>query len=73
VRVEVPEPVTAVGLKEELVAAGNPVTLKLTVAGNGPSGAMVTLYVVLERLLTVRLFGETEMEKSATTSVTCVE
>jgi hypothetical protein len=53
VRVEVPEPATDVGLKEELVAAGNPVTLKLTVAENGPNGAMVTLYLVLDRRSTV--------------------
>jgi len=53
VRVELPEPVTDVGLKEEFVAAGSPVTLKLTVAENGPNGAMVTLYLVLERRRTV--------------------
>ena len=53
VRVEVPEPATDVGVKEEPVFAGNPATLKLTVAENSPNGAMVTLYVVVERRRTV--------------------
>jgi len=73
VKVEVPEPVTEVGLNEELIRAGNPVTLKATLLENGPTGATVILYVVLERRRTVWPLGETEIEKSATTSVTWVE
>jgi len=48
VRVEVPEPATDVGLNEELVRRGNPLTLKLTEAVNAPNGVIVTAYVVLE-------------------------
>jgi hypothetical protein len=53
VRVEVPEPVTDVGLNEELVRGGNPLRLKLTEEGNGPNGVIVTPYVVLEFRVTV--------------------
>jgi hypothetical protein len=53
VRVEVPEPVTEVGLNEELVLAGNPVRLNVTVPTNGPNGVTVTPYAVLEPLLTI--------------------
>ena len=73
VSVELPEPATDVGLKDALVRRGNPVTLKFTVAENGPKAVMVTVYVVFEPRLTVWLLGEAEMVKSATTRVTCVE
>jgi len=53
VRVEVPEPATDVGLNEELVREGNPLTLKLTGEVNGPNGVIVTPYVVLEFGVTV--------------------
>ena len=43
VSVEVPEPVTAVGLKLALVRMGNPETLRLTVPENPPVGVMVTV------------------------------
>lgn len=70
--VEVPEPATDAGLKDALTRDGTPVTLKLTVAPNDPAGVIVTVYVACEPRFTVRVLGETEMVKSATTSVTCV-
>ena len=73
VRVELPEPATDVGLNELLVRAGNPLTLKFTVPENGPEAVIETVYVPLEPRLIVRVDGEAEMLKSATTSVTCVE
>ena len=71
--VEVPEPLTDVGLNEALVCLGTPLTLKLTLDENGPSGATETVNVVLEPRLTVALPGDTAREKSATTNVTWVE
>ena len=53
VSVELPEPGTVVGLNDALVSPGNPVTLNVTVAGNGTKAETVTVYVVLEFLLTV--------------------
>ena len=53
VNVVLPEPTTDVGLNEALVRAGNPLTLKLMVAENGPRAVTVTVYVVFEFLLTV--------------------
>jgi len=67
------EPTTDVGLNEALVRAGNPLTLNFTVAENGPRAVVVTVYVVFAFPLTVRVLGDAEREKSATTSVTCVE
>lgn len=72
VSVEMPEPGTLPGLNDALVCAGNPLTLNITVAENGPRGDTVTVYVVVEDLLTVRLLGEAAIEKSTTESVTCV-
>jgi len=68
---ELPEPATEVGLNAALVRAGRPLTPKLTFAENGPEGEIVTVYDVCEPRLTVWLVGETEIEKSATTRVTC--
>lgn len=53
VKVEVPEPVTEVGLNEEVIRAGKPVTVKVTLLANDPTAATVMLYVVLERRRTV--------------------
>ena len=53
VSVELPEPGTVAGLNDELVRAGNPVTLNVTVAENGPSAETVAVYVVFEFALTV--------------------
>jgi hypothetical protein len=72
VSVELPFPGTLPGLKDELVRAGNPLTLNVVVAENGPKAEMVTVYVVFELLaaVSVWLLGETEIEKSATVRFT---
>ena len=41
VKVDVPEPVIEVGLNEEFIRAGSPVTLKVTLLENGPTGVTV--------------------------------
>jgi hypothetical protein len=51
--VDLPEPGTVAGLNDALVRAGNPVTLNFTLAENGPRAETVTVYVVLEFLVTV--------------------
>jgi hypothetical protein len=43
VMVEVPEPVTVVGLKLALAPAGNPPALKVTVPEKPPDGVIVTV------------------------------
>ena len=43
VRVEVPEPVTELGLKFALVRFGSPLTLKLTMPLKPPEGVIVTM------------------------------
>ena len=43
VNAELPEPGTYLGLNDALVCLGNPVTLKFTVAENGPTGVIVTV------------------------------
>jgi hypothetical protein len=53
VSVELPEPGTVVGLNAALVLAGNPLTLNVAVAVNGPRAEIVTVNVVLDFLLTV--------------------
>ena len=53
VSVELPEPATVAGVNDALVLAGNPVTLNVMVAVNGPKAEAVTVYVELEFLLTV--------------------
>jgi len=53
VSVVLPEPATDVGVNEELVRVGNPLTLKLTTAENGPSAVTDTVKVVLDPPLTV--------------------
>jgi hypothetical protein len=70
VSVELPPPLTDVGLNDALVRFGNPLKVKFTAAENGPSGVIVTVYDTFEPLRTVWLLGEAEIEKSATTSVT---
>src|SRR5512146_2747608 len=73
VSVEVPEPVTDDGLNELLVRLGRPLNWKLTEEEKGPIAATVTVNLVEDFRLTVTLVGEAVTEKSATTSVTCVE
>ena len=43
VNFELPDPTIAVGLKEELVREGRPVTLRLIVAEKGPRAETVTV------------------------------
>lgn len=47
VRVELPEPVTEVGLKVPAAPLGNPLTLRLTVPVKPFSAPMLIVYVVL--------------------------
>lgn len=72
VSVEVPFPGTLPGLNDELVRAGNPLILNVVLAENGPRAEMVTVYVVFElpAAVSIWLFGETEIEKSATVRFT---
>lgn len=70
---ELPEPVTDDGVKELLVRLGRPLNWKLTEEEKGPIAATVTMNLVEDLRLTVALKGEAVTEKSATTSVTCVE
>jgi hypothetical protein len=63
VRVEVPEPVTEVGLKVPVTRDGSPLTLKLTAPANPLVPVMVTVYVPDDDRATLRLVGETEMVK----------
>jgi hypothetical protein len=53
VNVELPEPGTLLGLNDALVCAGNPLTLNVTVAWNGPKAETVTAYVAFEFFVTV--------------------
>jgi len=53
VNVEVPDPVTEVGLNDPLERFGSPPTLKVTVPANGPTGAIVTVYEVFDPRRTV--------------------
>jgi hypothetical protein len=53
VNVELPEPGTLPGLNDALVRDGNPLTLNFTVEENGPRADTVTVYAVVELLLTV--------------------
>jgi hypothetical protein len=53
VSVVFPEPATDGGLNEALVRAGSPLTLKLTMAENGPRAVTVTVYFAFEFLLAV--------------------
>lgn len=71
VSVELPDPTTELGLNDALVRAGKPLTPKDTFAENGPDGEILTVYDPCEPRLTVWLLGETDIEKSATTRVTC--
>ena len=53
VSVVLPEPAMDVGLNEELVRVGNPLTVKLTAAENGPIAVTDTVKVVFEPRFTV--------------------
>ena len=75
VRVEVPEPLTDVGLNVPLARRGSPLMLKLTLPVNPFKAVTVTVYGALDPRVTERLEGEAVMEKSGgadevTTSVT---
>ena len=75
-RVDVPDPVTVVGVKLVVVRAGAPATVKFTVPAKPFCGAMVTVYVAVPPREMVTLAGVAEMVKLAgavTTSVTVVE
>src|SRR5579863_4425117 len=73
--VDVPEPVTELGLKLAFEREGSPLTLRLTTPLNPPETATVTVVLVLDPRLTLRELGEAEIEKLAleTTRVTVVE
>jgi len=78
VRVEVPEPVTEVGLKLALTRDPNPLTLRLTVPANPFTLAMVTVYWPDVLRGTVSVAGDGKIVKSGvgagfTASVTVVE
>ena len=70
VSVVFPEPDTDVGLNDEFVRPGTPLTLKLTTEENGPNAVTDTVNFALEFRLTVWLLGDAAIEKSATTRVT---
>ena len=77
-RVELPEPVMAVGLKLALTRPPWPVTLRFTVPVKPFTPVTVTVDVPVVLRVTVMLVGESEIEKSGvgaalTTSVTVVE
>jgi hypothetical protein len=65
----VPEPTTDARLNEAPVLAGNPFTLKFTVPAKDPKAVTITVYVVCDLPVTVRVLGEAPIEKSATLSV----
>ena len=71
VSVELPDPVTEVGLKDPVVRFGNPLRVRFTVNPEDP--VTVTVEEIFEPRFTVTVAGETEIAKSATTSVTGVE
>lgn len=78
VSLEVPEPVTDVGLNVAVVREGKPLTLKLTVPLKPLSAVTVTVYEVVPGRPTVCELGEAEIKKSVvltelTISVTLVE
>ena len=75
VSVEVPEPVTDVGLKLALDREGNPLTLKLTTPLNPPEPVTVTMEVACDPRVTVCELGVAEIEKLEfeTTRATVVE
>ncbi len=63
-RVELPEPVTDVGLKILVAPLGRPLTLKLTLPVKPPDGVTVAVYEVPAPAVTVRELGVVEMLKS---------
>lgn len=73
VSVDVPWPVTELGLKLALELDGNPRTLNVTVPLKPLIAAMLAVYVALFPRVTVCEDGEAEMEKEFTTKVTVVE
>jgi len=64
--VEVPDPVTDVGLKVAVTREPSPLTVKLTVPVNPFTAPMVTVYCPVLPRATLRLAGETEIVKSGT-------
>ena len=71
--VEVPEPVTEVGLKVAVAPVGNPLALKATLPLKPLSALTVAVYVALLPTATLCGDGPAETEKSATFSVTVAE
>lgn len=67
---EVPDPVTEFGRKAPATFEGRPATLNVTRPEKPLIAETVTLKAPRLNLLTVRLDGDTEMEKSATLGVT---
>ena len=63
-KVEVPEPLTDVGLKLGVTRDPCPLTLKLTLPENPFTALIVTVYCPVVPWVTLRLVGETEMVKS---------
>src|SRR5262249_14936334 len=77
-RVDVPDPVTEVGVNVVVTRGPCPLALRFTVPANPFTAPMVTIEVPLVPLVTVMVVGESEMVKSGTgagftTSVTVVE
>ena len=74
VSVEVPEPVTEVGLNAAVAFVGNPVTVKAVAPVRPAVAVTVTVNVPLPAATTVRVVGEDESEKSgATVSVAGID
>ena len=72
VTVELPDPVTEVGLKVAVASAGKPLTLNATTPLNPFTAVIFAVYVVLAPFFTVCEPGVAEIVKLDTTSVTVV-
>jgi hypothetical protein len=76
VSVDVPDVVTEAGLNDAVAPVGSPLALRFTVPVNPFNAPIVAVYVVDPPAVTVREFGDAEIEKSGadalTTSVTVV-
>lgn len=70
---DVPRPVTEVGLKVAVEFVGSPLTLNDTVSVKPLIGVTVTAYVALLPRVTVLDEGEAETENEFTTRVTVAE
>ena len=72
---DVPDPVTAVGLKEAVALVGRPLTVRLVAPPRPEDAVTVVVYVVaVPPATTVRVVGEDDSEKSgATVSVAAAD